>query len=522
MEKHELDLKIAEVSKSILSYCMTRTATQQEAEDLAQNILLELITVSGNIRDERAFYGFMWSVAGNVYKQWYKKKLTIRECELTENIEDSSSELIDICEDNSDIYLLRRELALLSEKYRRATILYYFENKSCAEISELLSTSESMVKYLLFKSRKILRGGMNMERSYGEQSYNPKNLHLMYMGEGPNKYWELLDGHKIRQNILWACYNDSLTENEIALQIGVSLPYIENDIARLTDTWLLRKDGRRYQTNIIILTDDFEREKATGILPLQKEIASALRIFIDENESAVRNIDFFGNQISSNSLKWHMATMILFDAYRAIENQFFDNRKRPVTAFGEHAYIWGAENINGGFNCCAIQAEEWHTGISLYFMDWSGRTDLHHNDFYSNIHWVKMYDKIVHRDLGDLNEFEREIIAEMIRKGYVVQKSGAIFPTMPVYTQEQHRSMISLQKLTVDQIDSIMKQLYKTVVKVLRNHVPLHLKGQVGAISAMSLFRDGTYVPALLLVQDGYLSTDWTAGEIATSYAVLQ
>ena len=185
MGKHELDLKIAEVSKSILSFCMTRTATQQEAEDLAQNILLELITASGNIRDERAFYGFMWSVAGNVYKQWYKKKLTIRECELMENIEDSSSELIDICEDNSDIYLLRRELALLSEKYRRATILYYFENKSCAEISELLSTSESMVKYLLFKSRKILRGGMNMERSYGEQSYNPKNLNLMYMGERP-------------------------------------------------------------------------------------------------------------------------------------------------------------------------------------------------------------------------------------------------------------------------------------------------------------------------------------------------
>ena len=69
-----------------------------------------------------------------------------------------------------------------------------------------------------------------MERNYGEQSYNPKRLNLMYMGEGPNKYWELIDGNIIRQNILWACYNDSLTEEEISLQIGVALPYIENDI----------------------------------------------------------------------------------------------------------------------------------------------------------------------------------------------------------------------------------------------------------------------------------------------------
>ena len=50
--------------------------------------------------------------------------------------------------------LLRRELGLLHKEYRHAVILYYVENKSCLEISRLLGISESMVKYLLFKSRK--------------------------------------------------------------------------------------------------------------------------------------------------------------------------------------------------------------------------------------------------------------------------------------------------------------------------------------------------------------------------------
>ena len=388
MEKHEFDLKIAEVSKSILSYCMARTSNQHDAEDLAQDIILEFIKSSPNIRDERAFYSFMWSVAGNVYKQWYRKKLRKNECELTDDLCDEN-ENQDFLLDYSDIYQLRRELSLMSEKYRRATILYYLENKSCSEISEITSTSESMVKYLLFKSRKILKEGMNMDRNYGEQSYKPKCLNLMYMGEGPNKYWKLINDNKIRQNILWACYNDSLTEDEIALQIGVSLPYIENDIKELTDTWLLKKDGYHYKTNIIILTDEFEREKASKLSMLQNKIADKLKDFIDNNETKIRSIGFLGNDMSLSSLRWHMVTMMLFYAYSFVGDKLFNNETRPVTAFGEHAYIWGVENIIGGFNCCSIRADEWKTTIDMYFMDWYARPNMHHNDFYSNIKWVK-------------------------------------------------------------------------------------------------------------------------------------
>ena len=522
MEKHELDSKIAEVSKSILSYCMARTSNQHDAEDLAQDILLELMRSAPNIRDDKAFYGFMWSVAGHVYKQWYKKKLRRRECEWTEDIGDASNCFDDIWKDNSDLFLLRRELALLSEKYRHATILYYLENKSCSEISSLLSVSESMVKYLLFKSRKILKGGMSMERDFGEQSYRPKHLNLMYMGEGPNRYWELMDQNKIRQNILWACYNDSLTEEEIALQIGVSLPYIENDIQKLTDVWLLKKDGRRYRTNIILFTSDFETEKSAKCLPFQKEIAEKLRAFLDENGAEIRGIGFYGSQMSLSSLKWHMVTMMLLDAYSAVGDRLLSHSERPATAFGEHAYLWGVEQVKGGFNCCTLLAEEWHTNISMYFMDWSGRTNLHHSDFYSSSQWVKLYGKICCGNMDDLNEFEGEIAAEMVRKGYVVRRDNTLFPAMPVYTEEQLNGMMKLQKTVADEIVDIMQKLYGLVAELLGNHVPTHLKSQVNEIAAMSLFHDATYVPASLLVHDGYLSTDWVPGEIATSYAVIQ
>lgn len=113
--------RIAEASRTIFSYCMARTPNREEAEDLCQDILCELVGSSSRLRDEGAFYAFMWAVAGNVYKQWCRKRVKNRTCPLPENL----AEVPAAAEDNDDIYLLRRELSLLSEKYRRATVLYY-------------------------------------------------------------------------------------------------------------------------------------------------------------------------------------------------------------------------------------------------------------------------------------------------------------------------------------------------------------------------------------------------------------
>ncbi len=47
--------KITEVSKTIFSYCMAKTKTRADAEDLSQDILFELIKSLNSIRDDRAF-----------------------------------------------------------------------------------------------------------------------------------------------------------------------------------------------------------------------------------------------------------------------------------------------------------------------------------------------------------------------------------------------------------------------------------------------------------------------------------
>lgn len=70
MDKKELDTKIEEIAKVLLSYCAARTSNHFEAEDLAHDIILEIYKSADHIRNADAVYGFMWAVAGNVYKQW--------------------------------------------------------------------------------------------------------------------------------------------------------------------------------------------------------------------------------------------------------------------------------------------------------------------------------------------------------------------------------------------------------------------------------------------------------------------
>ena len=338
MNRKELHEKIIEMSKTIFSYCIAKTSTREDAEELSQDIIYELLKSGNNIRDDKAFYAFMWGVAGNVYKQWYKKKLKNNTYELTDNIPAED----DFIEDNdNEISLLRRELTLLSEKYRKATIMYYIDGCSCSEISSALAISESMVKYLLFKSRKILKEGMNMERNLGELSYNPKTLIPMYSGQGPNQFWNFMHS-KIRQNIVSACFNDSLTVQQISLETGIPLPYLDDEIKELEDKQLLIKEGTRYKTNVIVITSECSDEIQRAVTKYHEQIADKIEAFITETISEYKSIGFIGSGLSDNTLRWQLASIL----FMAIQEVGYNETNVPRTGWGEPAYLWLLEKWN--------------------------------------------------------------------------------------------------------------------------------------------------------------------------------
>lgn len=520
MDKQELDAKVEEIAKTLLSYCTARTSNQFEAEDLAHDIILEIYKSASNIRNIDALYGFMWAVAGNVYKQWCKSKTKYKRYELTDNFPDVS-ETSD--EDDSALYLLRRELTLLSERYRKAIVLYYIENKSCSEISDCLGVSESMVKYLLFKSRKILKEGIIMERKYGRQSYNPKELSLLFWGNGANRYYRLCDS-KISQNILFACYNDKLSAEQIGLEIGVSLPYMEDKLDELCEYKLLKKDGNRYYTNIVIFTRDFANEVNAKTSELREKIAELLTASITEHEKEVRNLGFFGADMEGNTFLWQMVSFIL---YRAVI-EILQNKIQviyPKDKFGTECFIWGAENGDQ-----SSWKSEFGFGISnvvnstedyVQFMDFPINGEMIHHYYFNRQNVTNVFLDIAKGNTEHFSNNDKVIAADMIRKGYVISNDKGLLVNAPVFTKEQHTELKNIFAETAAEIADEAETLTKTVTIILKNHVPTHLKKLAKDMAYLRLFEDAISAPVAILYDRKYLLPYNGVGFLPTTYIIL-
>ena len=521
MDKKELDAKVEEIAKALLSYCAARTSNHFEAEDLAHDVILEIYKSANNIRNVDAVYGFMWAVAGNVYKQWCKNKARDNGCELTDNLPDMADQS---AEDNSALYLLRRELSLLSNKYRKAVVLYYIENKSCSEISSYLSISESMVKYLLFKSRQILKEGMRMERNYGQQSYNPKGLSLLFWGNGANRYYHLCDS-KISQNILFACYNDKLSAEQISLEIGVALPYMEDKLAELCEYELLKRDGNRYYTNIVIFTRDFAKEVNIKTTRLRETIADMLITAIAEHEEEVRKIEFSGADMGNNAFSWQMVSFILYFAVIVI----LQNKIQvvyPKDKFGTEFFIWGAEHGDKnswesefGFGISNVVNSN---GDYVQFMDFQINGEMVHHYFFNKQNVTNVFLDVAKGSAEHFSDNDKALAADMVRKGYIISNDHGLLVNAPVFTREQHNALIEIFDEAATQIANEAEAIMETVTKILKNHVPVHLKKLAKDMAYLRLFEDAISAPVAVLYDRKYLLPYNGDGILPTTYVILK
>lgn len=523
MEKHEVEERIIEASKLILSFCTSHTSNPYDAQDLQQDVLFELMKCLPNIREEGAFYGFMWAVVRNVYKQWCRKRMGMNESELTEDICDEKDGFEKVLDDNSDIYLLRRELALLNEKYRRATILYYFENKSCSEISRVLFISESMVKYLLFKSRKILKEGIHMERNYGEQSYNPKGLEILFWGKGENIYYHLRE-RKISQNILFACYNDKLTEEQISLELGIALPYMEDELKDLLEYELLKKDGNRYYTNMIIFTKEFSVEVDRKAEELRRDIVGIVKNTLLEKEESIRNIGFTGADMDFNTYAWQMTSILL---YQAIIRKLQENIKMeyPVDKFGIPCFLWGAEKFEKSF-----WDSEFNFGIAnmsntredyIQFMDFKVNGEMVHFYYAGHQNLSNIFLDIASKKTEEFSENDLGLVADMIKRGYVKKVDPMLAVNVPVFTRGEFAELIKMMDSAADEIAKKAEELWLVVTKILQNHVPVHLKQRAKDIAYLRLFEDAISAPVAMLYKDKFLNAVGKAELLPTTYIIL-
>lgn len=330
METEKAARLAAENMKTIFAYALQRVSNREDAEDLAGEILLAVLENAHTLRCDDAFFGWFWSVASNTVKKYYRQKSREVFAEWDESIP-AEGDVADGLLCREEIMLLRRELSILAGEYRECTVAYYFDGLSCGQIGEKFGISTEMVKYYLYKTRRILKEGMRMTREYGEKSYKPVPFHFGIIFDGAfNAEYRNLFARKLPGNILYSAYYTPVTVGELSVELGVAAVYLEDEIDLLMKyDFMTKAPGGKVQTKLCIFTREYEQEmrrltekRYTGRLG---EILASAR----EKLPVIHQIGFAGCDLPDNRLLWALYFDLLRKGWNTVD---WEPEKRELYA----------------------------------------------------------------------------------------------------------------------------------------------------------------------------------------------
>ena len=378
MNKQEAEKVIAEYVKPIFGFALKRCASQEDAEDLSQEIVLKAfksLLVKDNILD---LGKFIWTIAHNALSNYYRDNAKEKVGVSIETIAETLADPKGLSEEEDDkevIGRLQKEIAYLSKLQRRIVIAYYFENRKQAEIAEELQVPVGTVKWHLFEAKKELKRGMEKMREASELKFNPIKFDSWgFSGSLGSKSPDEFLRSALSQNICYMVRKEAKTIEEIADALGVSPVYVEGEVEFLEEYGLLLQQKDKYIANFIIeepteelliLQEDmYEQAAELFANDLYEELVNS-GILEDEGivcGQKVENPDGGVPQKDTNFLLWSLIPYIIA----------WSGQKQTVEiSFAEVATIRpdGAENI---YSASVLPQNLKMPEYYLDMKDWSG------------------------------------------------------------------------------------------------------------------------------------------------------
>ncbi len=324
--------------EKLFYFCLKKTGSHVEAEDLTQDIALQIITALNKGTIPTSFSAWIWQIARNRYSVWAKAKHNRNESVTGSDvgeydIPDESGSVLDEMIFAEQMAQLRRELAFIKSDYRDIIVAYYLENKNVRDIASSLSLSTSAVQQRLHRARIILKEGMDMAREFGIRSYKPEEIKFSNscstFGEH-GQPWSILN-HAMYTNIFLEAYGNPSTAEELSIELGIALPYMEDELKYLTEQTFLIKRENKYETSFPIIDKDVQ-EKIWGYnTSITERLTSLLEKLVDDYTVACKahGISCYGRYVTYEDAKW-VLLMLAFDTLSRVEYKGnFEYTKRP-------------------------------------------------------------------------------------------------------------------------------------------------------------------------------------------------
>ena len=497
---------IQENMQKIYLYCVKRLENTEIAEDVASEIVLELLRSYGRIKKDEAVYGYMWSVANNLCRNYFRRSIKESYEEIPEDFAGTcgfTPEETYIREE--EIMLLRRELTLLREKYRRIVISYYIDGNSCEEIAATYQMSVSNVKQCLFEGRRKLREGMEMMREYGELSYAPEKFTMDFWGNSADGYWQLFE-RKLPGNIIIAAYENPKTLEELSLELGISIAYLEDEVDILEKMELLTRKGKTYQSNMVLYDEQWKKrvdEKAVELL--QKEFAS-VKTLVEEGVEYLAETDYCYEKADRNTRKWFVLMLAVWEASMLSEQYRSTKMEFPLLANGSNGYVMGCRgeydsDIRGIYGCCAMAkgymrifnfAKLSEKELHLYKQDNPGGSAA----------VIRMLEAALERKQ---EPEEVAALSMLLEKEYISVKEGMLQPEFATISETGYEAVKNQLSEGIHMLAKLIAKQRDLAGKELRKQTPAAIAGadEIGGIVSMWSMLEAIINKVL---SDGYMT----------------
>ena len=506
MEHSVVIQKLTDSVKDIFAFSLSRLYNKQDAEDLTNDIIVEVLSSAERLRNDDAFYGYMWTIADNTFKRFIRSK-KIKESEYHADFQGvywdtPESKMLE----DADLIVLRRELSLLSKQYRDVTVKYYIENKSCTAISKELDISEEMVKYYLFKTRKILKEGVTMDRKYGEKSYNPGKFYPNFWGGGNNGYiWHTFE-RRLPGNIVLVAYEKPMSVEEMSLELGVSAPYLEDELDILLKYNFMRMTGNKYQTNFLIFKRSFE-EACQNTIPSAEicmETVLQIKKQVDMLLPKFKKMDL-GIKLNDNQLKWFIVNFVMIDAL----GEFEDNAQKKYGPYPRLnattvGLVWGHDSddfflrhFHGIYGHVENREHTaWYTAVNYNVIRrcqlWQGG-DMRRT-------------QVICDGILKTSNQDEETVAQLIREGMLVVENGILKAKFPTFTTRQAYYMRQRLREAIDATLECMDKICTMASAICKKNTPKHLQDRCERLVSVYYQADAMGIIVEKLVADGYLT----------------
>ncbi len=259
-------------------FCLRKTCSAEEGEELAADIGLQVITALRRGTVPVQFSAWVWRIARNRYAAWCDARARYRERMTVSALDEALSDATAATPEDAviaaeEVQLLRRELAFIGREWRELIVAYYFEHRTLRSIAASLAIPEGTAKTRLFQSRKRLLEGMQMSREFGRRSFDPEKINFSSSGSFETlNPWDHVD-RALPKNILLEASNNPSTLEQLAIELGVALPYMEDEVDRLVGATLLKQIVDKYVTNFPII--DVQTQTAVRAKQLENAKARA-------------------------------------------------------------------------------------------------------------------------------------------------------------------------------------------------------------------------------------------------------